>query len=415
MQNIKSENLKQDTQKKVLFPEGFLWGVATSAYQVEGDCFNNDWYEWEKKGKTKGMAGKACDYWNRYSEDHKLSQELGCNAFRLSLEWSKIEPEEGKFSKEAIEHYRNILKDLKNRNIETQVTLWHWTNPLWFSKKYGFHRKKSVEKFENYAKKIVAELGDFVDFWVVLNEPMVPLGMGYLTGEFPPGYKNIWKFWRATINLSEAYKKTYKTIHEKYPDAKVGITYLYNWYEADGLRFFEKIANAISCWYRIDLFGNKIKNYQDYMGIDYYRLGKLVFDPKNSDILNFRIEEDPENPMRWITYAKGLQFVLEEAYKKYKKPIYIMENGIPTDSGIEDNDRIDFIKKHLEQVYQAIENNIPVLGYNHWSLLDNFEWLEGYRPKFGLIEIDCKTLERKPRKSFYEYAKICKSNEVEIG
>ena len=405
-----------EKNKKILkFPTGFLWGTATSGYQIEGDSPVCDWQEWEKAGKTHGgECGKACDYWNLWRDDHKLLEELEVKSFRLSIEWARIEPEEGKFSQEAINHYREILADLKDKNIKTQVTLWHWVSPLWFSEKYGFHKKESVEKFNNYTQKIIDELGKLVDIWVVLNEPMVPLGMGYLKGGFPPGFKSVFKFFRATNNLAKAYKEAYKLIHEKYPEAKVGITYLYNWYEVSGLGFLGKIISRIIKWYRIDLFGNKIKKYQDYMGIDYYRLAEIIFDPKNSEVLGFKIKDDQENPMRWVTYARGLRLVLQEAYKKYKKPIYIMENGTPTYSGIDDENRIDFINKHLAEVHKIIQEGIPVLGYNCWSLMDNFEWLEGYRPRFGLIEINFETLERKPRRSFYEYAKICRNNEVEI-
>ena len=402
------------SEKNIKFPGGFLWGVATSSYQIEGGNLNTDWAQWERAGKTRGgECGKACDYWNRWKSDHVLLSELGVDVFRLAVEWARIEPEEGKFSSEAIEKYREILVDLKKRNIKTQITLWHWTSPLWFSQKYGFHKKMSPELFVRYAEKVTTELGDLIDLYVVLNEPMVPLGMGYLSGEFPPGLRNPWKFWRALSNLAKAYKKTYAFIHGRYPNAQVGISYLYNWYEIGSSGFLEKIVGKIAKWYRIDLLGNKIKNHQDYVGVDYYRLGKIVFDPKNSTYLGFRIEEDPSNAMRWVIYAKGMRLVLEEAYQKYQKPIYIIENGVPTNQGLEDVERVGFIENHLREVSRAIADGVPVLGYNHWSLMDNFEWLEGYGPRFGLLEIDFETLERKPRKSFVEYSKICRNNGLE--
>jgi beta-glucosidase len=166
--------------------------------------------------------------------------------------------------------------------------------------------------------------------------------------------------------------------------------------------------------------GKKIKNYQDYIGVNYYRLGKIKFelanfkmDSRKQIYFGFTIEEDKNNVMKWISYPEGIYNVLKEASEKFKKPIYITENGIPTRSGLNDEDRVKFIKDHLKFIHKAIEENIDVRGYNFWSLMDNLEWLYGYEPKFGLIEIDYETLERKPRKSFYEYAKICKSNEME--
>ena len=407
--------------KKLQFPKGFLWGVATSAYQVEGNNSNTDWWDWEQKGIIKEKSGKACDYYGRFKTDHNFLTELGCNTFRLSIEWSRIEPKEGTFSEKEIAHYREVLQDLKNRNIKTQVTLWWWVSPLWFSQKYGFHNKKSVELFARYAQKIVDELGDLIDMYQVFNEPMVPLGQGYLAGVFPPGYKNPIKFFRALNGIANSYKESYRIIKEKYPNVQVGASYLYNWYESDGLGFFISIINCVSKWFRVDLLDKKIKNHLDFVGIQYYRLGKITFDRKNirmdskSQIyLGFTIEENEKNLMKWISYPEGIYKVLLEAKKRHNLPIYITENGVPTDIGLDDEERIIFIKEHLKFVHKAIEDGVDVCGYNHWSLMDNFEWLYGYKPRFGLIEIDYKTLERKPRKSFYEYAKICKNNELEI-
>ena len=394
-----------------------MWGVATSSYQIEGDNFNSDWWKWEQDGKAKDKSGKACGYWNEWKNDHELLSELGVNTFRLSIEWSRVEPEEGKFSKEAIEKYREILQDLKNRNIKTQITLWHWTSPLWFQEKYGFHKKESVKIFSRYAEKITRELGDLVDIFVVFNEPMVPLGLGFLGGIFPPGFKNPFKFMRALNNVARAHKESYKIIHQIRPDAQVGITYLYNWYEAEGFNFLFKIINKIAGWYRIGLLGNKLKGFQDYIGIDYYRLGKIRFDKKNirwdsknQIYFGLTIEEDDKNLMKWIVYPEGIYKVLKEAKEKFKLPIYIMENGVPTGLSLNDEERAGFIQDHLFYVKKALDEGVDIRGYNFWSLLDNFEWLYGFEPRFGLIEIDYKTLERKPRKSFYVYKEIIKNN-----
>ena len=393
--------------------------MATSAYQVEGGNSNSDWWAWEKAGKTDNESGRACDYWNRYKEDHDLLQNLGINLFRSSIEWARIEPKEGVFSEEAISHYRKIFKDLKRRNIKTQVTFWWWTSPLWFQEKYGWHKEKSVEIFARYVEKVTREFGDLIDIFATFNEPMVPLGQGYLGGVFPPGQKNPLKFFRAIKNVAGAHKASYKIIHQIKPEAKVGITYLYNWYESEGSGILLNLINRIAQWFRIDLLGNKIKNYQDYVGINYYRLGKIKFelrnfkiDPRGQKYFGFTIEEDEDNVMKWITYPKGIYLVLKEASKKFQLPIYITENGGPTRKGLNDTERIAFIKNHLSFVHKAIREGVDVRGYNFWSLVDNLEWLYGYEPRFGLIEIDYKTLERKPRKSYFEYQKIIKNNAV---
>jgi len=406
---------------KFKFPKDFLWGAATSSYQVEGGNSNADWWQWEKQGKADNESGLACDYWNRWKSDHDLLMELGVNSFRLGIEWARVEKADGVFDEEAIAHYREIFQDLKKRNIKTQVTLWWWTSPIWFQENYGFHKKESVEIFARYVKKITDELGDLIDVFMVLNEPMVPLGQGFLAKAFPPGYMNPFKFLRAVNNLSGAYKRSYEIIHKKYPDAQVGITYLYNWYESEGFGILLNSINRIAQWYRIDLFGNKIKGYQDFVGIHYYRLGKIRFnwrnvkmDSRNQIYMGFTIDENPENVMKWISYPEGIYKVLKQASGKFKLPILISENGVPTRAGIDDEERIEYLRSHLVFVHKAISEGIDVRGYNFWSLMDNLEWLYGYEPKFGLIEMDYKTLQRKPRKSFYEYAKICKSNELEI-
>lgn len=392
------------------FPENFLWGAAISSYQTEGNNFNSDWWEWEQKGKTKDKSGIACDYWNQYKEDHDLLQELGANSFRLSLEWSRIEPEEGKFSEEAINYYKEILSDLKNKNIKTQVTFWHWTSPTWFQEKYGFHRKKSVGIFLRYTEKIARELGDLIDIFVVVNEPMVPLGMGYLTGLFPPGKKNFFLFWKALENISKAYVESYKIIHSIRKDALVGTTHLYNWYDSGKSNILGRMVYKISKWFRVVLFGRRIKNYQDFLGLDYYRLGRINLKKWKSKKINFLIEEDENNVMGWITYPEGIYKVIKEAHDDYKIPIYIAENGFPSYPGLDDLPRVHFIEDHLKCVKKAIDEGIDVRGYNYWSLLDNYEWLYGFEPRFGLVEIDYQTLERKPRKSFYEYKKIIQNN-----
>lgn len=400
--------------KKLKFPENFLWGAAVNSYQVEGENSNTDWWQWEQAGKTADKSGVACDYYHRFKSDHESLQELGVNTFRLSVEWGRVQPEEGIFDEKEFAHYREVLQDLKDRNIKIQITLWWWVSPLWFAQKYGFHHEKSVELFEKYAEKVVDELGDLIDIYQVFNEPMVPLGQGYLTGEFPPAIKNPIKFLSALNNVAKAHKKVYVMIKKKYPESQVGISYLYNRYESDGLGFLEKIVDRIARWYRIDLLGNKIRGYQDYFGIDYYRVARMKFDLKNSAYFGFRVEEDKKNIMGWVANPEGMYKVVKEAWKKYHIPIRIIENGTPTHAGLDDMQRVAFLKENLKYLHQAISEGVDVRSYNHWSLMDNFEWLSGFGPRFGLMEVDYSTLQRKPRKSFHEYAKICKSNEIEL-
>ncbi|MDX9855413.1 MAG: glycoside hydrolase family 1 protein [Parcubacteria group bacterium] len=391
--------------KKIKFPKDFLWGSAVSSYQVEGWNDNSDWYEWEKSGRTKEKNGIACDYWNRYKEDHSIISQLGQNAFRLSLEWSKIEPEEGKFSEEAINHYREILKDLKSRGIKTAVTLWHWTLPIWLSKDGGWHNCDTVDYFVRFCERVVKDLGEDIDLFILMNEPRIPLNKGYLWGVFPPGKKNPFLYFKARKNMIRACIRSYDATKKINPDVKIGITQFTNaiYYLGSSkiLKGISKIISNLYNWRFQDGIGEK----QDFIGVNYYfavetRVGYPFFKMINNN-------KFPTN-MGWGVFPDGLREVLEDGWKRYKKPMYVFENGIAID---QDEVRAEFIKEHIKAIAQAIKNGADVRGYFYWSLMDNFEWNEGFKMKFGLVEIDRKTLERKIRPSAWEYAKICKNGE----
>jgi beta-glucosidase len=254
------------------------------------------------------------------------------------------------------------------------------------------------------------DLGGLIDMFQVINEPMVPLGMGYLTGLFPPGRKNPVLFWLALRNIARAYIESYKIIHDIIPEAQVGMTHLYNWYDSGKTNSLGKLIYGISKWFRVIAFSRKIKGYQDFFGLNYYRLGKINLRKLKSEKIQFFIEEDENNIMGWITYPEGIYKAIKEASAGQDIPIYITENGFPTDIGIKDDERVKFVQDHLYYVKKAIDEGANVRGYNYWSFLDNFEWLYGFKPRFGLVEIDYKTLERKPRESFYAYQEIIKNN-----
>jgi len=401
------------------FPKKFLFGVATSSYQIEGDNFNSDWWKWPARNATHSVAGgeeeseviensgRACDYWNRWREDHQLLTNLGVNSFRLSLEWSRIEPKEGEFSQTAIQHYREILEDLKTRDIKTVVTLWHWVSPNWFQENYGLHKKKSREVFVNYGKKIIDELGDLIDVFVVINEPMMPLAFGFLNGKFPPGIKCPIKYWKASRNLSKAYKEIYNYSKEKRPKIPVGITMLYNLFEPNNkFNPIDQLIVWVAKKFWNESFFKRIRKQSDYYGLDYYFHRKLgLFGQTQQSHLKV-------NDVGWEIYPEGIKKALKEIWEKYELPIYIMENGL---ADANDKYRGQFIKDHLHHVSQAITDGVDVRGYLHWSLMDNYEWLHGYAPRFGLVEIDYTTLERIPRKSFYVYKKLIEeSKEAEF-
>jgi len=389
---------------KYEFPKGFYWGAATSAHQVEGDNYN-DWVIWEKENaerlacKSKKylpenyISGVACNHYNRYEEDFDIAKNLGHNAHRFSIEWSRIEPEEGKFDEKEIAHYQKVIGALRQRGLEPFVTLYHWTLPVWLAKKGGWLNKDAPKYFERYAKKLVSNLSKFnfdswgVRFWITLNEPNVYTSNSFLKGNWPPQQKNIFKYFKVLRRLAEAHKRAYGAIKEIDAAAQIGIT--------KNNIYFENIPLADYFWNH--KFLRQIKNHQDFIGLNYYFHARL-FGNENKSVTD----------MGWEIYPEGIYYLLKDL-KKYNLPIYITENGL---ADAKDEKREKFIKEHLHWTHKAIQEGVSVRGYFYWSLLDNFEWDKGFWPRFGLVEIDYKTMERKIRPSAYEYAKICKSNSL---
>ncbi len=368
------------------FPENFYWGTATSAYQVEGGTKN----DWSTTGE-KFDAGISCNHYYRFGEDFDLAMAMNNNAHRFSIEWARIEPEEGKFDKNEIEHYRKVILALKLRGLEPFVTLYHWTLPVWFAEKGGWLNKDAPEYFAKFVEKVISEYKDLVRFWITLNEPNVYVFHSFLRGAWPPFCKNFLKTRKVLKQLAEIHKKAYQIIHRISPDTKVGVAY-------------QKGASKLVNHEWIYNFLKSIKNFQDFIGLNYYvgrvssSLFKKIFRIKLTDI---GIEINP----------KGIYLALKDLKKKYQRPIYITENVL---ADAQDKKRAKFIIDHLTWVHKAIEEGVDVRGYFHWSLIDNFEWALGFTPRFGLIKIDYATLRRIPRPSSRVYAEICKSNALSL-
>ncbi len=403
-------------QKILKFPAGFLWGVSTSSYQYEGGNVN-DWSEWEKskarlselkkQGKNPDdyISGPACDSYNRYEEDLALVKNLHCNAYRLSLEWSRLEPEPGQWNMAEIEHYRKVLQAAKADGLKISLTLWHYTLPLWLARQGGWTDKNVSQYFSRYTELIVKELGQYVDYWATFNEPFVVLGFGYLTGKFPPNRKlALLNALKVTRNFLKAHKQAYNIIHGAIPAAQVSLTFLTAYVEPANIwNPIEWAIAKIINYFRNDYFFKRVNGYFDYIGVDYYHHLRIVWYPpfvknKNKLLSDFG----------WEIYPEGIYHVLMD-YKKFKKPIIILENGV---ADARDKFRSDFITEHLRWVHRAISEGVEVLGYFHWSLLDNFEWADGYAMKFGLYEVDRQTFKRTARPSAELYAQICKNSEV---
>ena len=425
-------NYRNKSSDRLLFPAGFLWGSAISSHQTEGGNFN-DWTEWEKQnakrlaqeaGKRSWPAyvlndypnplqeenyisGRACDHYNRYEEDFDIAKKLNNNALRFSIEWSRVEPREGEWDQKEIEHYRNVLRALRARDIEPFVILWHWTNPVWFAEKGAWLNKEAPFYFARYAEKIVKELGDLVKFWITINEPWVIAGHAYLKGMWPPQKKSLPATYKVLRNLIKAHKIAYGKIKNVNPETQIGIAYHIRRFEAYENKFFNKILKSAVHYFMNQWFLEKVGNRQDFIGLNYYSRSRIDFNIlRPNKIINN--ENKIVSDMDWEIYPEGMYHVLKDL-SKFKKPIYITENGIADES---DQLREKFIKDHLYWVWRAIQDGVDVRGYLYWSLLDNFEWAEGFRPRFGLVEVDYATLERKIRPSAYEYGKICLTNQL---
>jgi beta-glucosidase len=425
---------------KLEFPKNFLWGAATSAHQVEGGQ-HNDWSEWEQAnadrlareaesifGDVPGwkerfaaeaadpktyVSGFAADHWSRYAEDFDILQELHLNAYRFSIEWSRIEPEEGRFDEKAIAHYRAMLESLRARGIAPMITLWHWTNPVWVETVYGGWENPAVgEKFLKFAERIVNEYRDLAQYWAVFNEPNTFVGLGYMKAIRPPQRKSVWRARRAIRNFQLTYKKAYALIHSIQPDAKVVLSHWLalsrplpdNWLN----RRFVPLLDYLRNWQ----FFKGLEDSCDIIGVQFYRIDYFKFSLFKSTWGPLKLTSLGawQNDMGWDLEPEAIGQLLRRVFDRFKKPIIITENGL---ADRDDIHRRMFIEKTVKALHAAISNGVPVKGYFHWSLLDNFEWSEGYWPRFGLVAVDRTTQARTIRPSARMYATIAETNSLE--
>jgi len=396
----------------------FFWGASTSSHQIEGGNENN-WTQWEKENaerlaeeekknvkfwdetRLEGqypenyISGKATDHLHRFEEDIRLIKELNLSAYRFSVEWSRIEPEKGVFNEEAIDFYYKIVRVLKTYNIEPFVTLWHFTLPIWFEEMGGFKNPKAHQYFGRFVKIVVERLKADVKYWITINEPEVYSLESYFLGKWPPQKKGIYNFWRVLNNLVNVHKKAYGIIKKIDPKAQVGIAKNNTYFEAYKNKFINRVLKKLADRYCNDYFLMKIKDHQDFIGLNYYFHNRIDgwFNQNENRVVS---------DLGWELYPKGIYYVLNDL-KKYQKPIYITENGL---ADKKDAHRAWYIKEILKNVKRARNEGVDVRGYFHWSLLDNFEWSNGFWPRFGLIEVDYKTLKRTIRKSAREFSKI---------
>ncbi len=431
---------KETTSQEFIFPKHFLWGAATSSHQVEGNNTHNDWWEWEQTRPPQARSGLACDQWNRFEDDFKLAQTLGHNAHRFSIEWSRIELQEGQFDSVALDHYATVIRSLKSKGMEPIITLHHFTLPLWVARQGGWASAKTPELFARYAQKVTEALGGDVRYWMTLNEPVVYTYKSYTTGEWPPGIKSDTEPFKVFENLLlghvlayERIKETYAQNHWKEP--RVGIAQNVLIFKAySDFSLLDCIAMRLRHWMFNHLFVQALvrgkarciglfnihlpkANTLDFIGLNYYTrdfvrhhgfgfpgiLGQVC---AASVKQNQRMGKD--NVLSWEIYPKGLRTFLKD-FSRYQLPLLVSENGIATN---DDAERSEFIVEHLKAMAQAIKKGAPVIGYLYWSLLDNYEWADGFVPRFGLIEVNYSTQKRTVRESARKFEEIIRSGKL---
>jgi len=403
----------------------FLWGVATSAFQLEGSPYA-DWASWDS---ILDSNPDVTNHYNLFRKDLDLLKELGVNAYRFSIEWSRIQPKEAIWNGEAIAHYQEVVDILRRNDIEPMVTIHHFTHPLWFIKKYPWHETTSVAKFLEYAERIISEIKG-VRYWITFNEPYVLLLGGYLEGCMPPGVRDGALALKALENILTCHGNAYDVIHSRIPDAMVSVAHnmaaLAPWSRWNPMdRLLAKIAKYFYNHSLLDAFltgklyvkfpfrkaveiALPIKGKLDFFGVNYYTRVHVRFNPFKKMAVELRhrdIDGYGLTDMGWEIHPRGLEKVLRYA-SKLSIPLIVTENGIATRN---DREKIRFMRSHVDTVERCIRKGMDVRGYFYWSLIDNYEWLQGLDARFGLYQVDFKTLERKPTNAATYYSYLIKS------
>jgi beta-glucosidase len=422
-------------------PEGFLWGAATAAHQNEGNNVANQWAAWEQQpGRIYAAqrSGRATNWWDLESAaaDFDRAAELGLNSLRISVEWSRIEPEPGVFDPSALARYGEMIGLLRERGLEPMVTLHHFTDPLWLAALGGWENPAVETFFVRFVTRVVETLGDQVTLWCTINEPNVYAIEGFLDGYFPPGVKSLRRTIGVLRRMLLAHGRAYRTIHRLQNNARVGLAHHYRLFvPANPESVVDRRAAAL-----LDQAGNRsvleavtqgrltaligvgqqvtyLIDASDFIGLNYYTPVRVAFAPTRPrwlftrQFLDSSAESSDDTPLG-EPYSEidppGMYHALKQV-GAYGKPIYITENGLPD---ADDDQRPRFIATYLSEAWRAIQEGVDLRGYYHWTLVDNFEWVAGWSMRFGLYELDVQSGRRTPRTSAEIYRRIAESNGV---
>lgn len=391
---------------EIKFPKDFLWGASVAAHQVEGGN-HNQWTVWElahaaqlaKNAEKKYghlpvwpqikrqaqdpdnyVSGRGVEHYKLYESDFKLITRLNLNAFRFGIEWSRLEPEEGRWDETAVEHYRTYIEKLRQMNIEPVLNVWHWTMPVWLAQKDGFKNGANLKYFERFCQKICDEYGHQLRYVITLNEPNNYASFSYQLSVWPPQEKNLLSMLRVYWNMVRAHKKAYKVFKRHHPEMQIGIAnQLANIQAKRPHNLFDGLSTKLMRYLWNWWFLARVRRYQDFVGFNYYFTDYYtgVFKRKNPHV--------PLNDLGWYMEPEGLYPLLLRIWARYKKPIIITENGV---ADRDDEYRRWWIEESIVAMQRAMSEGVKLKGYFHWSLLDNFEWADGWWPKFGLVAVD---------------------------
>ena len=393
----------------ISFPDGFIWGTATAAHQIEGNQSNN-WTDFESR-TGKEPSGIACDHWTRWRGDFDLLSELGVTSYRFSIEWSRLEPSPGEWNEDAMQTYSDMVDDLIARGIRPMPTLHHFSHPSWWEDRGGFTDSSNLPDFLSYCERAFDSLSDRVSVWCTINEPTVFSAMGYTLGQFPPGRRSIRLTLRVMRNMMRAHAMVYRSLKQRNPDCTLGIAKnvtLFDpanrWSPIDWpvARLLEWLWNG--AWRKGIMTGRMLwtripgaKGSLDFIGLNYYtHFITGLFMPTSADELDFaKREHETTTEFGYPMYAEGMRRAIDFV-AELGVPIEITENGVADSS---DSLRPEHLMRHLWVISEAIKDGRDIRSYHHWSLMDNFEWAEGYKMRFGLYSVDFETQERSLRPS----------------
>jgi len=385
------------------FPDGFLWGTATAAHQVEGGNFNNDWWEFEHAPGTPcaESSGDACDSFHRWAEDVDLVSTLGMNAYRFSLEWSRIEPAEDEWSGASLDHYRRHCERCHERGLTPVVTFNHFTVPRWLAARGGWEWAEAPERFARFCERAADRLGDLIGWACTLNEPNIVGMMGYLWGVFPPAVTDAGRRRAVDEAQCRAHRLAVEALRAAPGSFPVGLTLSMTDYQAvpGGEERMAALRRENE-----DVFLEATAG-DDFVGVQCY--SRLRVGPEGMLGPEAGV---PVTQMGYEYWPRAVEGTVRRAWEFTRGiPVVVTENGISTTT---DSERVAFVTEALDSLGRCVADGVDVRGYFYWSLLDNFEWVLGYRPTFGLVAVDPVSFERRPKPSATWFGSVARANGV---